>query len=248
MTDKKTELAIVEDNNAITPLIKIAVQKLDSEGAENAVAVIERLVDLKLKVDAQTAKKAFFTALVEFQEACPHIKKTSEVKKASDGGSKFGYKYAELDEIEKTIRPHIYSRGLSFNWDTKLTDNILEVTCTLRHKDGYETTSSFSSKIDTSGRTNTVQQYGTTRTYLMRYTLVSILGLTTTDPDTDGAPPKSLETITAGQADELEAKVIELGMDKKKLLKFFDAEDYTDIRKADHKRVIGAIDEYEEKN
>ena len=78
----------------------------------------------------------------------------------------------------------------------------------------------------------------------MRYTLVSILGLTTTDPDTDGEP-KSLETITAGQAADLEAKADELEMDKKKFLKFLGVDEFAEICKADYKRAVGILEQKE---
>ena len=245
MTDKK-QLMTVESENSITSLMQIAVEKLNSENAEGVVAVIERFVDLELKVSKRNAEKAFFSALAEFQQECPQIAKTSSTKGATSGGSGFGYNYAEIDEIQKTVKPFLYSRGLSFNWDTKMTDNVIECVCTLRHKDGHYITSAFSSPVKGDmGKMNTVQQHGSALTYLKRYTLVSILGLTTTEPDSDGASPESLETITKSQATELEDKADELEMNKPKFLKFFGVNKFADISKADHKRAVGVLEQKE---
>ena len=240
--DKK-ELKTIEEPNAITKLMQTAVEKLDSESASGVVAVIERLVDLKLKVDAETAKKDFFSALNRFQEQCPSINRSSTAKVATSGGSSYSYKYAELDEIVRTIKPLIFKNGFSFTWDSETTDSKIKCTCHLRHEKGHETTSSFESPVPNKlGAQNIIQISASVLTYIKRQTLVEILGLTMTDQDTDGIPPESLETISAGQADELEQLADEIGVDKPKFLAYMDVQDFADISKADHKRAINALE------
>ena len=72
-------------------------------------------------------------------------------------------------------------------WDFREESNDkLTCTCIVRHLDGYEDTSSITSKLDTSEGLTDVQRIGSTRTYLMRYTFIAVLGLTTADEDNDG--------------------------------------------------------------
>lgn len=184
-------------------LLSKAVDKLDGEGAESVVAVIERLVDLKMKVDKQEAEKEFNRSLAEFQNECPQIKKTSCSKKGvTQAGGSFGYMYAPLDVVEKTIRPHLQPRGFSYYWDGKTTLEegkfLREEICYLLHRNGHRTSSSISAPVTKDiGSMNEVQRFGTVGSYLKRYSLLAVLGIPTTDTDTDAA--SSVNPITEEQ-------------------------------------------------
>lgn len=231
-------------------LLNKAVDKLDGEGAESVVAVIERLVDLKIKVDKSEAEKEFNRALAEFQSKCPQIKKTSSSKKgATQAGSSFSYMYAELDEIQKTVSPLLYPRGFSFAWDTKTTFGegkpILQCVCRLSHKNGHFRESHFEIPVSSDvGSMNEIQRHASVKTYAKRQTLVDILGLTTTENDTDGVSP---EKITKDQAADLEAKIEELKSDKDKFLELMGVKDFQNIRAADLKRAVGILKQKEKK-
>lgn len=224
-------------------LVSKAIDKLDGEGAESVVAVIERLVDLKIKVDKTEAEKEFNRALAEFQNDCPQIKKTSSSKETSRGGTGFNYMYAELDQIQKTVKPLLYPRGFSFTWDTKTTFSgekpVLECTCFLRHRNGHFTTANFSVPVAAEvGSMNEVQRHSAVKTYAKRQTLVDVLGLTTTEKDTDGA---STEKITKDQALDIEAKLDDIGANKDRLLLFLKVESFDDILKANYKHALQAV-------
>lgn len=225
-------------------LLTKAVDKLDGEGAESVVAVIERLVDLKMKVDKQEAEKEFNRALSEFQNECPQIKKTSSSKKgATQGGSSFSYMYAELDEIQKTVKPLLYPRGFSFTWDTKTAFNgekpVLGCICRLSHKNGHFRESHFEIPVSSDvGSMNEIQRHASVKTYAKRQTLVDILGLTTTENDTDGV---STEKVTKDQALDIEAKLDEIGANKDRFLLFLKVESFDDILQANYKHALQAV-------
>ena len=67
-----------------------------------------------------------------------------------------------------------------------------------------------------------------------------------TEPDTDGNPPQSTETITAGQAADLEAKADEIGIDKPKFLKYLKVKEFSEIPQANHREAVRLLKDKEE--
>lgn len=222
--------ALVPANNMFE-IIARAVDQLGTEGAESAVAAIERLSDLKLKLDKIDAEKEFNKALAEFQDECPPIKKASTASIATGGGAKFSYKYAELDEIARTVKPHLFHRGLSFSWDSETVDGTVKTTCTLRHKNGHSISARFEAPVpETLGSMSEVQRHAAVLTYVKRQALVEVLGLTTTENDTDGISP---EKVDDKQLRILRKMISDTGANEAKLCAFMQVEKIEDIRKVD---------------
>lgn len=241
---KDTYDVAIRENNMLD-LIRLAIDKIDTGGAESAVAVIERLVDLKIKTDKIDAEKEFNRALAEFQAECPQIKKKTKSKKgATTSGSGFGYMYAELDEVTKTVAPYLHSRGFSYYWDGEtemLGDKMIRTeTCFLRHENGHSIKSTFSAPITKEvGSMNEIQRHGTVKAYLKRYTLIAVLGISTTDVDTDGVSP---ETIDEKQIKILQKKIKESGADQAKLLSIYGVDKLEDILKVNYATVFFALE------
>jgi hypothetical protein len=236
----KSGSEVVVREPSIIDIIGMAVQKLEGEGAEATVAVIERLVDLKIKTDKIQAEQEFNKALAEFQNDCPPIKKASIAKITTKSGSNFSYKYAELDEIARTVKPFLFHRGLSFTWDSETIDGFIKTACFLRHQNGHSIKASFQAPIPKEiGSMSEIQIHATVLTYIKRQTLVEVLGLTTTEVDTDGASP---ETLDGKQLKILNAKIKKSDVDLKKLLKFMEVEKLEDIRKVDYPTVFYALE------
>lgn len=191
-TDKQTDLISVENGEVNElALIMRAIDKLGGEGAESAVAIIEKLVVLKRDQERWDAKKEFYRELSEFQNACPPIKKDSTAEVVTKSGGKYSYKYAKIDKIERTVKPLLIHRGFSYSWDSETNGNKeIKVTCHLRHKAGHEITASATAPIPaTLAAMNDIQIPSTVRSYLQRGTLIQVLGLTTADENTDAASP-----------------------------------------------------------
>jgi len=142
----------------------------------------EKLVNLVEKVQIDKAKREFYEAFAKFQSQVPPILKSSEVNM---GAGRPRYNYASLYDIISKIQKPLGDNNLSFRWEISNNNDIIEVTCILSHSGGYELqTSIHAGKDATPGKSN-VQAIASTITYLKRYTLVSLLGIGTADPDDD---------------------------------------------------------------
>lgn len=167
---------------AATPamLLQIAVQS----GAD--LAKLEKLMDLQDRWQAAEAKKVYDEAFAKFKAAAVKIVKNKDVT----AGPLQGKKYAELHAIVNAVTPSLSEHGLSSSWRiTQDEKDWIQVTCTLRHISGHEESVSMGSPPDTGGAKNVIQARASTVSYLERYTLKAILGLSEQDDDTDGNPP-----------------------------------------------------------
>lgn len=142
----------------------------------------EKLVNLVEKVQIDKAKREFYEAFAKFQSQVPPILKSSEVNM---GAGRPRYNYASLYDIISKIQKPLGDNHLSYRWDVKNDDVMIEVTCILSHSGGYELQTSIQAGKDATPGKSNVQAIASTITYLKRYTLVSLLGIGTADPDDD---------------------------------------------------------------
>jgi hypothetical protein len=163
----------------------------------------EKLVNLVEKVQIDKAKREFYEAFAKFQSQVPPILKSSEVNM---GAGRPRYNYASLYDIISKIQKPLGDNHLSYRWDVKNDDVMIEVTCILSHKGGYELQTSIAAPRDSSPGKSTVQAIASTITYLKRYTLISLLGIGTADPDDDA---QSTLNIDKKQDIEGKDKIIE---------------------------------------
>ena len=119
--------------------------------------------------------KAIYTALAAFQQEVPAIKKNA---------SGYGYKFADLDEITKAIKPLMAKHKLGF---TQPIDGMKLKTILFHTESGesIEGCAEIPQGVTLKGQ-NEFQTMGSAITYLRRYGLVSMLGLVT-DEDADAA-------------------------------------------------------------
>ena len=144
-------------------------------------------------------------------------------KVATDTGTKFEYMYAELPMIAKTIAPFLHKRGFSYSWNTpRMEAGNLTVECKLRHANGHSETSTCTLPVATRAGMSEQQKVASARKFGERLTLIQVLGITTADPDMDGAEIGAADPtpITELQAHDLEAKAEELKGVKSDFLKF----------------------------
>jgi len=181
------------------------------------VAGLERLVALHERVADRQAVQEFADALASFQAECPSVQKTSTANIATKGGARYSYTYAPLDVIAATVRPFLHQRGLSYTWDSVLEQGRLTCICTLRHVNGHSINASFVAPVESSAGMSEQQKHAAALTYARRQSLVSVLGLTSTEPDTDAA---STDTITGEQVKELEDMIVRARADRARYLKY----------------------------
>lgn len=170
-------LTITQPSALQTPdrLLELAVNK----GAD--VNALEKLLDLRERFEREEARKAYFAAKARFQALAPTIKKDKE----ADTG-RFKYAYATLSGIATQIREALESCGLSYRWNIDDKGDDISVTCILSHESGHSEHNSMTAPADDSGAKNAIQQRGSTVTYLQRYTLIGVLGLSSANDDDDG--------------------------------------------------------------
>ena len=158
---------------------------------------LEKLLALQERWEAGQARKAFNAAVADAKaEFGPVIKNA----KGHNG------QYADFSAYAKALDSTLAKYGLNYRFRTTQADRII-VTCILSHRDGYSEENSLAGPADTSGNKNGIQAIGSTQTYLMRYTLIGALGLSSVKDDDGTAASKAVEdaaTITPEQIAQIE--------------------------------------------
>lgn len=158
-------------------LLRIAV----SRGTD--IAQLERLMALQERWEANEARKAFNVAFARFKSEAVRIIKNKAI---TDGPLK-GRRYAELFSVVNSVTPALSENGLSASWKlTKDEPQWIEVTCTIQHIAGHSESVSMGGPPDGGGAKSPIQARASTVTYLERYTLKAITGLSEQDDDVDG--------------------------------------------------------------
>lgn len=144
---------------------------------------IEKMMDLQQRYEATQSKKAYDEAFAKFKAEAVKIIKGKDV---TDGPLK-GKSYAELHDVVNAVTPALSKFGLSSSWKLTIDEkDWMQVTCFLRHVGGHEESVSMGGPPDTGGAKNAIQARASTKTYLERYTLKAITGLSEQKDDDDG--------------------------------------------------------------
>jgi hypothetical protein len=146
---------------------------------------LQKLMELNERFEANQARKAFEEAFAAFKREAPKLEKTKEVGYGA-GEKRTAYKYTPLDLIANTLGPILGKHGLCYNWRQDSTKESITVTCILRHTQGHSIENVLSAGADPSGSKNAIQAIGSAVSYLRRYTLLGVLGMATSDEDSDG--------------------------------------------------------------
>jgi hypothetical protein len=209
-------------------------------------AGIKELAELAWKQEDRKAAQEFNDALMQFQDDCPTIPKSATANIASHSGSGYSYKWAPLETIDAIVRPVLRRLGFSYSWDTAVDGGMLTATCTLRHVNGHKESSSFACPTESNNPGMSKQQkHAGTDTFARRYSLTAVLGLTTTDEDTDGADPTP---ITEKQVADIDCLIADIGgLDHagevlKRTLAFMKVDRLEDIRASEYGRAIAALE------
>lgn len=168
---------------------------------------LERLMDMESRWRERQARIAFEQALAHFKADPPQIRKNKHVEFQTSKG-KTSYDHATLDHIVDVVAPALSKHGFSHRWKVDQGDSEVRVTCILAHKEGHHDTVTMCGSPDQSGMKNSIQQIGSTVSYLQRYTLLAAIGLAPEGADNDARdaePPKQPRA-----SDEQIAKIREL--------------------------------------
>lgn len=129
-------------------------------------------------------------ALAEVQSELPTMPKSSQA---------YGYKYTDLDTITQTIKPILSKHGIGYLQSVGgLAENALTLTTRIFSKKGeYIEDTAVLPKI-TSTKNNAAQTLGMSITYMRRYALCAMLGITSdedVDANINGTTPPQVEAV-----------------------------------------------------
>lgn len=167
---------------------------------------LEKLMQMKREEDALRAKKEFFAAFSNLQNSLPPIvkNKTADWEHKS-GDGKTEYKYSDLDNIMQTVKKYLFDNGMSVDWEEEEKDDgNIYVNAVLFHVGGHEHRGKpLKAKKDGTGKKNDIQSQGSTLSYLRRYTLTAILGITSAEDDDDGRSSGRPERVTPSSSSKV---------------------------------------------
>lgn len=213
-----------------------AAMMLTAMGRGASLDDIARMMTMQREWEAHEAKKAYNVAFAEFKAEAVRIVKN----KAVDAGPLNGKRYAELHAVVDALTPALSRHGLSASWKlTKDDKDWLEVTCYLRHVKGHEESVSMGGPPDVGGAKNALQARASTKTYLERYTLKAICGVSEGGDDNDGAGGGAVAADWIAALDEATAEdaVMKIKRDgEKALIRAKDVPGYRDFMQAVQKR------------
>lgn len=180
------------------------------------IEVLEKLLDMRDRIQAEEAKRAYMSAMSAFQAECPIIKKSKSVKEKAEKGGKERYKYATIDCIVKAVQPLLKKHELSYNIKTLMEENAVTTIVTACHVLGHREETSFSAPIDKTAYMSEPQKWASAATFTKRNAFCNAFGILTGDDDNDGdtgdaeknkAKP---EKLTGKEIDELYKKLSNL--------------------------------------
>lgn len=191
---------------------------------------LERMLDMRERLEANEARKAFDKAISAAKAEIPPIVKGKRVAfESKTGGAKTDYVHETLAQIAAVVDPILGPHGLSYRYKTAQSQNgdrsLVTVTCIVSHRDGHSEDTVLTTSVDTSGNKNHIQAIGSAVTYLQRYTLKAALGLSATEIDDDGkSSGGDAETITEDQYRALRDLIEATATDEGRFLAFFKVE------------------------
>lgn len=221
----------MNDLQVITPMSLI--QQASQSGS--TIEQMEQLFQLQLRWEENEARKAYHSAMSNFRSSCPTIDKA---RKAHNN------KYAGLAESIEAIKPFLAENGLSHQWKTKQDGTLVTVECIVTHILGHSESTSLSAAPDNSGSKNSIQAIGSTVSYLQRYTLYAILGLSSREMDDDGqtASKPAVETISDEQEMNIIALITEVGADQSKFCTYFKVKEVHELPIVKYKQAVELLE------
>ena len=240
VTKRKTDVAVAAPASESATVLSM----LQTIMTDPTVSIerVNQAFEFYQRVDAAQAKKAFDAAMAAAKaEFEPIIKK--HAVSFGKGENATSYKHEDLADISAAVDPILAAHGLNtrFRASSKINEPIT-VTCIVTHQQGYSEETTLSAGADGSGGKNSIQQLGSTLTYLQRYTKRLALGLAPArDDDGAQADAKADEFITEAQSTALRADLDALGADIAGYCQHIGVDAITKIPVAKYARALEAV-------
>jgi hypothetical protein len=230
-------LAKVEHEQAVATVLQVIERAASNPQVD--IDKLERLLQMRERMQVMEAKSAYSTALAAMQPELPVIGERGSIK--NNSGAVMS-RYALWEDIVGIITPILSKHGFALSFRTGNTDKGVTVTGVLSHADGHSEDTSLTLPMDTSGAKNAVQSVGSSTSYGKRYTASALLNLRTGERDDDGKAGGSQPTLSEEQVANLEALLSEVGADKAKFLRYCKVESLSEILAVNYSTTVKAIE------
>ena len=195
----------------VSPMIAM-IERVAMDPAAS-IEKLERMMDMRDRLQAEAAKMAFAAAFAAASAEFPSI--------PLNGKGDKNKAYALLKDIINLTRPVLSRHGLALSFGVESHPDRVIVTAELMHVLGHSKTTSMELPKDQSGSKNAVQAVGSSQTYGQRYTAQAILGLSLGDDiDDDGRAAGKSTTIGADEFFQLRTLLDESGADEVKFCEY----------------------------
>jgi hypothetical protein len=182
MTTAVRDVALVPRDEEPTTTGLVAVLERLALNPDVPVEKLERIIELQRGINADLAKADFAAAFSEMQGDLPVITERGEIE--VDGVVRS--KYARYEDIIEVIRPILKRYGFAIRHQNSTRDGKQVIVGILSHRGGHDERDEFECPPDTSGKKNSIQAMGSTRSYGQRYTTIALTGIVTRGTDDDG--------------------------------------------------------------
>lgn len=176
---------MVHDNSSTLAMIAKAAADPNTD-----VDKFERLMAMHERLEAKTAKTAYYAALADMKPKLPIIERNGKIT-INDKNDKTkviqSTPYALYEDIDEAITPVLSEHGFVLSFKPgNMPDGRVTVTATLAHRAGHQEEGSFALPLDTTGSKNNVQAAGSSMSYAKRYCATLLLNIRTRGLDDDG--------------------------------------------------------------
>lgn len=214
---------------------------------KDQVEVIERLLAMQERQDAQRRKESFDAALLRVQKAVPRIQQNGMMvrigKDGKDGGK---IPYAKREDIDLMIRPLYQAEGFTVTWDgPTLPDGRIRVvgrfTCS-----GHTEEREWVCLPDPSGGKTGPQATSSTIAYGKRQISKMVWDVIETGEDNNGARAEDVTPISQDQADTIRTRLNDLTQPKPgfyaaRICQKYRVGKIEDLRVSQHKSVLDDV-------
>lgn len=239
---KARSVAVAKTTQDVAPVSEsAAIFQVIERAATNPnvdIDKMERLIQMQERIMDRNAKSAYAAALAEMQTELPSIVERGKIQI----GSGKAQMYALWEDINDAIKPVLARHGFGLSFRTGQQDGKIIVTGILSHREGHSEETTMHLPVDTSGSKNAVQAVGSSTSYGKRYTASALLNLTSRGEDDDGRAAGAGQLVSAEQAAQIEALIVEVQADKAKFLTYFKVPSITDIPLAQFNRAVQLLE------
>lgn len=199
-----------------------------------SIEKLERMLDMRDRLQAESAKGAFAAAFAAASAEFPSIPLNGKGDKNKP--------YALLKDIIAGTRPILSRHGLALSFGVESHPDRVIVTAELMHVAGHSKTTSIELPKDQTGSKNAVQAVGSSQTYGQRYTAQAILGLSLgDDTEDDGKAAGGNSSITADEYFNLRQLLDEAEADEAKFCEYLKVKNLEELPSRMFSNAVSAL-------